>query len=268
MSTASPTRNAQAFLSSEDINKLLCSIEEVVIILTSQGEIKQCNQACESIGGYATSELVGRNIVGVFALIHEVDLFQQLLSDIAAGLPVDKFEAHLFSKAGVMKQIRWSGCQLADDHAGGCTILLTGIDISAEREAQAELSTLEQSASTPETNRAPLIPGPKLSGEDSDAERRTECRPDFPQKQRVAIIENGVLPKSEEYQYVEFLNISSHGCAFYLDKLPNSPECIVELGTGSDQIYLTAMVVYAKYTPDTDRSRYLVGCRYTQRVTE
>jgi PAS domain S-box-containing protein len=247
------------------MRQLLQAVEALVITLSPKGEIVDCNGTCEEVGGFSAAELVGRNVANAFAVQEESDLFQRRLSDLAAGDPSSKFETFLFTKRGDRKRIRWSGVQLEVADRPYRMLLLTGIDITREYEANERLARSEENAARLQEKLIRISSKYNLSDE-TGVERRSERRLNFPRQQRIAPMENNRLPAADKFFMVEFRNVGAQGCAFFLEAPPTTREYVVELGNGANAIHLTAEVRHATLARTADTQRYLVGCKFTGRV--
>lgn len=249
------------------LRKLLHSIEALVVTLTPKGTIVDCNGTCEQISGFTEEELVGRNIARVFAIQKEVGLLQERINQLVAGEPLGRFETYLLTKLGDCRRIRWSGVQIETPDHPLPALMLTGIDLTRELDVSERLSRAEKQANVLKEQLVRI--GNKYSlDEEINVDRRAERRLKFNGQQRIAPLNGQELPCDNDFFRVQCDNIGARGMGFFLSDPPRAREYIVELGKGRRAIYLTAEVKHATVNNASHRQGFLVGCKFTGRITD
>ena len=249
---------------------MLQTVEALVLTLDPECHIVRMNPACERVTGYALSEISSRPVWNVFAVPEEMEQFRKTLEGVYRAGTTVEYESQLLTKHAYRRNIAWS-CRGMFDRAGKLEwIIATGLDITAEREAQetarrAEL-TAEQ-ARTGSAAAAPPQPGtfspmPVPAG----GERRRRPRRAYPYTQEVAFFLDGKLPSREKFIAVRCNDIAAGGFSFYCPTPPPSDSLVVALGTPPKIAYLTAQVAHVTRTEHRGERMFLIGCNYTGRA--
>ncbi len=99
------------------------------------------------------------------------------------------------------------------------------------------------------------------------AERRKSPRRAYRVRQWIAPATAGRTPGPKDFREVDFFDLSSSGCSFYLDHPPDFKALVVALGRPPLLTYFSANVVrVAPVTDEMRASRRLVGCEFSARV--
>lgn len=266
MASSVATNASASLFGDAKVRKLLHSIEALVVTLTADGKIDDCNTTCQTISGFRLTELIGRNVTNAFAAAEEIALMQEKIDQMAAGEAVDRFDTFLLTKQGERKRIRWSGVVLDTPDEPKPALLLTGIDVSREFDAVGQLSKSEATTAKLQLKLMRLSEKYHDTG-GIDIDRRSERRLSYPRRQRIAPLKDGVLPREDQFFVVECRNIGARGFGFFMDHPPGAREYVAELGNPAHSLYLTVEVKHATLARSADRDRYLVGCQYIGRVT-
>jgi PAS domain S-box-containing protein len=266
MATLAATDSSTSPFGDDAMRQMLHSIDALVLTLSADGKIRDCNLTCAAVTGFSPAELVGRNIASAFSVAEEVATMRANIDRLLAGDDIDKFETYLLTKSGDRKRVRWSGILLETPGEPKPPLLLTGIDTTREFEAIDRMNKAEATTARLQQKLKRLNERYHDTG-DHDIERRTERRLPYPRRQRIAPYQKGELPHEDQFFVVECRNIGARGIAFFLDNPPNSRTYIVELGNGPHVIYLSAEVKHATLSRSAEKDRYLVGCQFGGRIT-
>ncbi len=110
---------------------------------------------------------------------------------------------------------------------------------------------------------------PEATGRPSSATKpdaRSSPRRDYPYRQKIAPVFNGVTPSPRRFREVQFRDLSTGGVSLYLDKAPTFDELVVSLGIPPDVSHVRARVVHVRPVEVDGETKYLVGCRFIGRV--
>lgn len=266
---------------------LLDTLDAMVIVADPQWQVVELNRAAERVTGFKPRELRQRAVLTTLIAPEDAEEFQR-----RAGQPADHgapacFETTLLTKHLKRRRILWSTSLRPDEDGRPAEILLTGIDVTAWREA-------EQAAAAAQPAGGPVRAAPAYSGTpailpdaDPDAaavpadasfargaaglpraatERRGRPRRPYPYTQRVAPILDGKLPASDQFADVLCHDIAAGGFSFLADTPPPADSLVVALGADAKVIYLTAQVAHVTRLKRPSGPRYLIGCTYTGRA--
>jgi len=139
-------RDAESLRASRDYAESLIEGANALLIgLDTDGRITLFNAAAERITGYARAEVLGADWCAVMLPGHLAEINTSLYRDFMAGrtaLP-RQHEGVLLTKNGLTRHISWQNSLLKRDEAV-VGIFAFGIDISEQKEAQAELLRLHR----------------------------------------------------------------------------------------------------------------------------
>ena len=101
---------------------------------------------------------------------------------------------------------------------------------------------------------------------DNDSERRGGDRHNYTCLQLIAPIVNGKLPDQSQFRRVQCLDLSQSGFSYLAAEPPTEEDLIVALGS-VPFTFLSAQVLHHKPIQQGDNTEYLVGCRFTGRLS-
>ncbi|WP_345539220.1 EAL domain-containing protein [Phytohabitans rumicis] len=113
----------------------------LVLVLDREGRIVRFNRACESTTGYRLAEVKGRAYWDVFLPAEEVDIARTAFARMLAAndYPAAN-ESTWISRDGSRRHIAWSSGALLDQAGTATHVIASGIDITARRLAETQLS--------------------------------------------------------------------------------------------------------------------------------
>ncbi len=120
------------------VSAVLDTMGTLVIVFDTAGRVVRFNRACEIVSGSSFDELVGRPFWEKLVPEEDIPETIRIFSDICAGNVPTEFENRWVTGEG-LKRISWTGAALRDAHGEVSYIVSTGIDITAQREAQETL---------------------------------------------------------------------------------------------------------------------------------
>jgi PAS domain S-box-containing protein len=240
---------------------VLDSTVSLMLVVSPTGQIMQTNRATTRSLGFEVRELVGRSMVSALLVPEELEVVQQALEQIAGALNPLMMEAWAVTKSGERRRIQWSLAGMTNSSAQLEGIVLTGIDVTRQREIEAELALAKgEEIDSTEPRPFKVIPqGPK-------GDRRVRTRRSFPYVQMIAPMVNGEMPPEHRFRPVRCRDISPTGFSFLSPTPPDFQDLMVALGGETTTTYLAARVMHATIVERDNKAAYIVGCRYLSRA--
>ncbi len=266
---------------------VLETVEALVMVLNPSGRIVRVNRAFERAVGFKTGDVCERPIWNFLLAPEEVAAVQAILRRSAREFEPVEHESYVLSSPGERRRIRWSYATLNRDAGEGATIVATGIDVTAQREAEARLRDLSAAPRAAEQPAAdPLAAGTadaqlaQTAGPNHDAttspfhplppgprsERRHRPRRAFSYYQRIAPYDGQKLPPPAMFREVRCCDISAGGFSFVAERPPEHTDYVVALGAAPVVINLAVRVAHVTPHRIDDRDMFLVGCSYLGRL--
>jgi two-component system, OmpR family, sensor histidine kinase VicK len=125
------------------VSAVLDTMSALVLVLDTAGRIVRFNRACEEISGYTFAELAGRSFPEELFLAEELPTAYDLLEQARVGDQRDPWELHWLSREGRRRRIAWTTTTLTDGIGEISFIIMTGVDVTEQREAAAALHASE-----------------------------------------------------------------------------------------------------------------------------
>jgi two-component system sensor histidine kinase VicK len=122
---------------------VLNTISALVLVFDTAGRIVRFNRACETISGYTFADLAGRSFPEELFPPGERETAIRIFEEVRAGNANQSYEMDWRTKAGRMRRIAWTATSLvnAQDEVG--FVIMTGVDVTEQREAETALRTSE-----------------------------------------------------------------------------------------------------------------------------
>ena len=125
------------------VSAVLDTIGALVVVFDTAGRVVRFNRACETISGYAFTELVGRPYWEKLIPKTEVDEAITNFDRIRSGGSPTEFENQWLSRSGALRRISWSATALLDAQGEVAFIIATGLDVTQQRQAETTLRESE-----------------------------------------------------------------------------------------------------------------------------
>ena len=125
------------------VSAVLDTIGALVVVFDTAGRVVRFNRACETISGYAFTELVGRPYWEKLIPKDEVDEAISNFDRIRSGGSPTEFENQWLSRNGSLRRISWSATALLDAQSEVAFIIATGLDVTQQRQAETTLRESE-----------------------------------------------------------------------------------------------------------------------------
>jgi two-component system, OmpR family, sensor histidine kinase VicK len=125
------------------VSAVLDTVGALIVVLDTAGRIVRFNRACEIISGHQFDDIVGGYIWDRLIPKDDVPEAIRTFDHIRTGGSSSTFENHWLGADGTLHRIAWSATVLLDSHRQVAFIIATGIDVTAERAAEATLRESE-----------------------------------------------------------------------------------------------------------------------------
>jgi PAS domain S-box-containing protein len=122
---------------------VLNTMSALVLVFDTAGRIVRFNRACEVVSGYTFADLAGRSFPEELFPPAEREIAIRNFEEVRAGNANRSFEIDWHAKSGRMRRIAWSATALnnAQDEVG--FVIMSGVDVTEQREAETNLRTSE-----------------------------------------------------------------------------------------------------------------------------
>ena len=125
-------------------SSVLSVMGALVVVLDPNGRIVRFNRACETLTGYAASEVLGRVFWEFLIPPDERSAVETVFGSLTAGVFPNQYENDWITKAGVRRRIAWSNTALTDSDCRVQHVIGTGIDVTDQQRAEAELKAMHR----------------------------------------------------------------------------------------------------------------------------
>ncbi len=123
---------------------VLDTASALIIVLNRQGKIVIFNRACEQLTGVPAQEALGKLFWDLFLIPGEVKEVRRIFTDLLAGKFPNHHENHWLTRSGERRLISWNNTGITNASGEVEYVVGTGIDITAQREAEEALRESEQ----------------------------------------------------------------------------------------------------------------------------
>ncbi|MBP7591059.1 MAG: PAS domain S-box protein [Chloroflexi bacterium] len=126
------------------VDAIMDTADALIIGLDPEGRVMRFNWACEALTGYSFGEVAGRPFWDFLLLEEEKEEIKKVFHQMQAGDFPNTHENYWLTKSGERRAIAWANtCQL--DTLGKVKYVIgTGIDITKQKQTEAELIQLNQ----------------------------------------------------------------------------------------------------------------------------
>jgi len=131
----------------EWVSAVLETVASLIVLLDPEGKIAGFNRACEELTGYTAAEVVGRP-VWVLLPPEDVGPAKAVFADLLAHNFPNRHENFWMTRSGERRLIAWTNTALHNQDGSLAYIVATGIDVTGQRRAEAELRQLNETLRT------------------------------------------------------------------------------------------------------------------------
>jgi PAS domain S-box-containing protein len=128
------------------VSAILDTVGALVIVLDREGRIVRFNRACEQMTGQSFEQARGQHVWDLFLVPEEKQQFQVLFSQICDNQARTEYESLWAAKDGSRRTIAWSAAVLSATRQTPMYVIASGIDVTAQRRAQARFRGLLEAA--------------------------------------------------------------------------------------------------------------------------
>lgn len=121
---------------------VLKSAGVLVVVFDPEGRIQRFNRACEETTGYAAAEVIGTFVWDRLLTPDGTDLIKTAFAQMIADGRPTRYESYWLSRAGERRLIQWSSVVGWAENGRVSQIINTGIDVTAQKQAEAEKERL------------------------------------------------------------------------------------------------------------------------------
>ncbi|HEY4048264.1 MAG TPA: PAS domain S-box protein [Acidobacteriaceae bacterium] len=125
------------------VSAVLDTISALVLVLDTAGRIVRFNRASETISGYSSADFIGRVFPEELFPPEERERAILMFERARSGKLGENREIGWRSKDGRPKSISWTTTSLTTERGDVSFIILTGVDVTGQREAEDALRTSE-----------------------------------------------------------------------------------------------------------------------------
>ncbi len=281
-------------------SSLLGMVDSMVMTLDMDGRVVDMNRACEELTQYGKAEMQDRPFWQSMVAADDAELIKLIFQSSRDSQIPSEFEGELIAHDGTEKKVSWSLKVLSTGQVQ--SVLVTGRDQTVHAEIKTELervralasettATLNQLSARLEKRaptRPPAPPPPPidngvptppteaemaavtnadpLRGCAAESDQRRSPRRAYRYRQSIAATMGDRFPPSNAFFEVECWDISACGFSFFMDQLPKFETLLAALGRPPALCHFSARVMRVARMVQDGKTRYLVGCDFTERV--
>jgi len=128
------------------VSAIFDTVGALVIVLDREGRIVRFNRACEQITGYSVEESEDQRIWDLFVAPEEAGAFKSVFLEIRDTVSRTEYESCWVARDGQQRMIAWSAAVLPGTKQTPTYIIVSGIDVTEQRRAQAKFRGLLEAA--------------------------------------------------------------------------------------------------------------------------
>jgi len=128
------------------VSAIFDTVGALVVVLDREGRIVRFNRACEHMTGYRLEEARGKCIWELFVSAEEAAEFANEFRQIHEASPRAEYESCWIARDGKQRDIAWSAAVLAGSKQTPTYVIVSGIDVTEQRRAQAKFRGLLETA--------------------------------------------------------------------------------------------------------------------------
>lgn len=121
------------------VSAVLDTIGALVVVLDREGRIVRFNRMCERVTGYSFADVKHRQLWEFLLTADEIGPVRGIFEKLRAGDFPLNFENFWITKDGRWRLIAWSNTTLANDDGRIEYVIGTGVDVTEQRQAEAQL---------------------------------------------------------------------------------------------------------------------------------
>jgi len=123
---------SQAFASSSFSDKLISTLQGIVLLLDKEARILRCNPYFEKLSGYSADELDGVDWFETFIAQEQRADMRRYFNGVFKSGGNDGHVNEIILKDGSLRQVQWHSSTLTDSNGHGMGLLCTGYDVTEQ----------------------------------------------------------------------------------------------------------------------------------------
>jgi two-component system, OmpR family, sensor histidine kinase VicK len=123
---------------------VLNTISALVLVFDIAGRIVRFNRACETISGYTFADLAGRAFPEELFPPGERETAIRIFEEVRSGNTTESYEINWRTKSGGTRRIAWTATSLTNASDEVSFVIMTGADVTEQREAETALRSSEE----------------------------------------------------------------------------------------------------------------------------
>jgi PAS domain S-box-containing protein len=128
------------------VSAILDTVGALVVVLDPEGRIMRFNRACEQLTGYTFADVRGKFIWNLFLAPREVERFRAFFEKMRDNNFPQEYEGNLTARDGAQRIIAWSTTMLPGTGDAASYIIVSGMDITERKRAEAKFRGLLEAA--------------------------------------------------------------------------------------------------------------------------
>lgn len=271
-------------------SSVLEMVDSLCLTLDLHGTLLDMNQAGQRVTGFSLQELRGKPIWQTLLVPEEVELVRGFLSTSTSQICPCEFESGFLTNSGTRRRAVWSLRVVSNESGHPTRILMIGNDRTQQMEMECELRKTREIADRATrmveelrsrvNKAADLAAGVDLAKEAMALQKEEQAEPGARRELRASprlayhyyqliapLYTGNRMPPRKEFFPVECNDISAGGLSFLFDRRPDFEFLVVALGRQPEETFFTAHVVRVAKKEQDGNTRYLVGCRFTGRIS-
>jgi PAS domain S-box-containing protein len=128
------------------VSAILDTVGALVVVVDREERIVRFNRACEPMTGKSFAQARGKNIWDLFLVQGEEEQFKAIFQQICDKLAPTEYESSWIARDGSRRTIAWSAAVLPAVKQTPSYIIMSGIDVTEQKRAQARFRGLLEAA--------------------------------------------------------------------------------------------------------------------------
>src|SRR5579862_1813136 len=128
------------------VSAILDTVGALVVVLDREGRIARVNRACERMTGQSLETVRGQYFWDIFAVQEERGQLQAIFRQMSGSETRSEYESSWTGEQGAQRTIAWSGAVLPAAKQMPSYIIVSGIDVTEQKRAQARFRGLLEAA--------------------------------------------------------------------------------------------------------------------------
>ncbi len=128
------------------VSTILDTVGALVLVLDREGGIVRLNLACEQLTGRSFEEARGKRVWDLFVVPEERAQFRAVFDQVCDSASLAQYEGSWIANDGSYRTIAWSAAVLPAVKQNPMYVILSGIDVTGQKRAQARFRGLLEAA--------------------------------------------------------------------------------------------------------------------------